>query len=145
MCRVFMVIVGVALMASLSSCRSAPLADADVESEVVPGFLSPELWPAGYEFDVDPAMISREMLQKRVTVNQAWDILLDGESLDSVEEEIQASISAWWRSFTGTMKPGDEMWYWSTSPNSWKAKAGRAGLVIVRKGRFVRATVTLMN
>jgi hypothetical protein len=86
-------------------------------------------------------MIEREWLQKRVTQQEAWEIMLDGESEDQVDDEAQA----YWRLFWDHAQPGDEVWYWSTPPASWERKAGRAGFVIVRNGKFVFNILTLMN
>lgn len=43
------------------------------------------------------------------------------------------------------MKPDDEVWEFSSSPDSWEHLAGRAGLALVRDRTVVDAYVTLMS
>ena len=38
---------------------------------------------------------------------------------------------------TDALRPGDEVWRYHTSPESWRHLCGRAGLVIVRNGKLV--------
>jgi hypothetical protein len=42
-------------------------------------------------------------------------------------------------------KPDDEVWQFSSSPDSWEHLAGRAGLALVREGTVIDAYVTMMN
>lgn len=42
-------------------------------------------------------------------------------------------------------KPDDEVWQFSSSPDSWEHLAGRAGLALVRERTVVDAYVTLMS
>jgi len=44
-----------------------------------------------------------------------------------------------------TMQPGDEFWTFASSPASWRALAGRAGLALVRDGKIVATIVTMLN
>lgn len=43
------------------------------------------------------------------------------------------------------MQEGDELWIFSTSDESWKHLAGRAGISLVRDGQVVSSMVTKMN
>jgi hypothetical protein len=43
------------------------------------------------------------------------------------------------------MQPGDELWTFTSSPASWRALAGSAGIAMVREGRIVATIVTMMN
>jgi hypothetical protein len=42
-------------------------------------------------------------------------------------------------------KPGDVMWTYSSPDLTWRALAGRAGVVVVREGSIVRNVVIVMN
>jgi hypothetical protein len=51
-----------------------------------------------------------------------------------------------WENFKSKVKEGEEVWFWSTSPWTWKMLVGRCGYVIVRNGRPTRhSIVTGMN
>jgi hypothetical protein len=42
-------------------------------------------------------------------------------------------------------KPGDVLWTYTSSDSSWRALAGRAGVIIVRDGAVVRNVVGVLN
>jgi hypothetical protein len=42
-------------------------------------------------------------------------------------------------------EPGDEVWEFSSSPDSWERLAGRAGLALVREGTVIEAYVTAIS
>jgi len=48
-------------------------------------------------------------------------------------------------SFRLALKPDDEIWEFSSSPESWTALAGRAGFALVRQMTVIDAHVTIMN
>jgi hypothetical protein len=50
-----------------------------------------------------------------------------------------------WEALKNTMQPGDEFWTFASSPASWRALAGRAGLALVRDGKIVATIVTMLN
>ena len=50
-----------------------------------------------------------------------------------------------WDKFKAAMLPGDEIWIFSSPPDSWRHLAGRAGIALVRKGIPIRTIVTTMN
>jgi len=50
-----------------------------------------------------------------------------------------------WRELAGSIKEGDELWTFTTSPKSWKYLAGRSGIALIRKGEVVSTLVTVMN
>ena len=39
----------------------------------------------------------------------------------------------------------DEVWRFSTSPQTWKAKMGRSGFVVLREGKPIAVYIRLMN
>ena len=43
------------------------------------------------------------------------------------------------------MQPGDELWWFSTSKESWSRLCGRAGYVVLRDGQQVAHLVLIMN
>jgi hypothetical protein len=50
-----------------------------------------------------------------------------------------------WCAFKSKIQPGDRILDFSSSPDSWKHLAGRAGYVLVRNGKTVAEFVTIMN
>ena len=50
-----------------------------------------------------------------------------------------------WLEFKGQIQEGDELWEFSSPPETWKNLRGRAGLSIVRNGEIVDSLVTLMS
>jgi hypothetical protein len=43
------------------------------------------------------------------------------------------------------MLPGDEIWYWSTDPESWARLRGWEGIALVRQGEIVDSFITALN
>jgi hypothetical protein len=54
-------------------------------------------------------------------------------------------MSGQWESLKRAMRPGDELYRFTSSPESWKHLAGRAGIALVRDGEIVDTLVTMMN
>ena len=50
-----------------------------------------------------------------------------------------------WQMLKAKMLPGDEIWYFSSDPESWRHLAGREGYALVRDGDVIGAIVTGMN
>ena len=50
-----------------------------------------------------------------------------------------------WLRFKSKTQPGDTLYFYSTSPESWEHLAGRAGYVLVRGGEVVDTFNTMMN
>jgi len=50
-----------------------------------------------------------------------------------------------WEALKARMQPGDELWTFASSPQSWRDLAGRAGIALVRNGQIVERLVTMMN
>jgi hypothetical protein len=48
-------------------------------------------------------------------------------------------------SFRLPVRPDDEVWVFSSSPDTWRHLAGRAGLALIREGTVIDAYVTRMN
>ncbi len=40
---------------------------------------------------------------------------------------------------------GDELWFFSTPPETWETKAGRGGIALTRDGEVIYAIITMMN
>lgn len=50
-----------------------------------------------------------------------------------------------WEQFKAAMRPGDELYRFSTSSDSWAHLAGRAGIALVRNGEIAKTIITMMN
>ena len=64
--------------------------------------------------------------------------------------EVEASTRHWvpppvWAQFKSQMKPGDELWEFCSSPETWRMYMGRAGIALVRKGKIMASLVTKLN
>jgi hypothetical protein len=53
--------------------------------------------------------------------------------------------NAQWEELKARMRPGDELWTFSSPAHFWEKKAGRCGIALVRDKKMVSAIVTLMN
>jgi hypothetical protein len=50
-----------------------------------------------------------------------------------------------WEAFQRIMRPGDELYRYRTSNESWAHLAGRAGIALVRNGEIIKASINEMN
>ena len=50
-----------------------------------------------------------------------------------------------WLAFKKKIQDGDEIWKFSSPPETWEHLRGRAGICIVRDNKIVAHIVTLMN
>jgi hypothetical protein len=53
--------------------------------------------------------------------------------------------NAKWVEFRGKFREGDEIWEFTSPPDTWQHLCGRAGVSIVRNGEIVDSFVTVMN
>jgi hypothetical protein len=63
----------------------------------------------------------------------------------SREEAEAVFINADWLALLDEMIEGDELWDFSSPPESWGALAGRAGIAVVRDDEIVNMLITRMN
>jgi hypothetical protein len=87
----------------------------------------------------------KEWLTKRTTFDQA-------EAENSVKDDRLDDKpvpfgfqNARWVEFRGKFREGDELWEFSSPPDTWQNLCGRAGVAIVRHGKIVDSFVTVMN
>ena len=50
-----------------------------------------------------------------------------------------------WEALKAALKPGDEVWTFSSPADSWHNLAGRAGIAVVRHGHAIKILITMMN
>jgi hypothetical protein len=50
-----------------------------------------------------------------------------------------------WVDLKAAMRPGDELWTFASSLESWQALAGCAGIALVRDGKIVATMITMVN
>ena len=87
----------------------------------------------------------KEWLTKRLTVQEVEaERMVRDERLgpDPVPFGFQNDR---WRELLAQMQPGDELWEFSSPPDTWAHLCGRAGIALVREGKIVASLVTLMN
>jgi hypothetical protein len=86
----------------------------------------------------------RELLKKKYTVAEA-----EAENMEP--DPSRANLltpfggSLKWEKLLSMIQPGDELWSYSTSEDSWKHRAGRAGFVLIRNDEFLFTMLTKMN
>jgi hypothetical protein len=109
------------------------------------------LWPGFWnEIFPSPPKVRRpdipaEWLKERISVEQAeraHSVRLEDLGPDPVPFGYQKNE---WLELRSSMQPGDELWNYSSSAESWAHLAGRAGIAVVRNGTVVAHLVTLMN
>jgi hypothetical protein len=91
------------------------------------------------------AAVLKEWLTRRVTVEEA-------ESANMVQNERLGPdpvpfgfINHRWKQLVARMAPGDELWEFSSSPESWANLAGRSGVALVRGGEVIDSIITEVN
>jgi hypothetical protein len=96
-----------------------------------------------------PPPIPKAWLDKKISVAEA-EATHPGVADDRVERFPEAAKpfgfqSREWEALKAEMKPGDEIWSFSSPASSWQDLAGRAGVVLVRDGNPIKALVTMLN
>lgn len=87
----------------------------------------------------------KEWLTRRSTIDAAEKAHLVSSERLGPEPVPFGHMNAEWRAFLSEMRPGDELWEFSSPPDTWKHLFGRAGIALVRDGRIGRCIVTRMN
>ena len=50
-----------------------------------------------------------------------------------------------WLALKAHIQEGDELWYWTTSEETWSTLCGRAGVALVREKKVIGSLITDMN
>jgi hypothetical protein len=50
-----------------------------------------------------------------------------------------------WEALKAKLRPGDELYRFNSSRESWGRLAGRAGIALVRQGKIIATVITKMN
>lgn len=58
---------------------------------------------------------------------------------------VMGGLNARWKALKAAMQPGDELRYYTSSPDSWKHLAGRHGIALMRGGNIVQNIDILIN
>jgi hypothetical protein len=95
------------------------------------------------------SLIPKEWLQTPISVAQA-EAAHPGITDDRVKRFPDAAKpfgfnNANWEALKAEMQPGDELWTYSSSPESWRQLAGRSGIALVRNGTPIKILPGLMN
>ncbi len=75
--------------------------------------------------------VPKEWLRKKISIEDAEDDIFIPEKVWSIMKQL--------------IRPGDELWEFSTPPWMWECSRGRAGFALVRNGEIVHSIVTEMN
>lgn len=95
------------------------------------------------------AVIPASWLQKKISAAEA-EAAYPGIKDDRVARFPDAAKPfgfrhAQWEELKAAMIPGDEIWTFASSPESWSDLAGRAGVALVRGGVPIKVLTTAMN
>jgi hypothetical protein len=82
--------------------------------------------------------IPRTWLEQRVTLEQA-------EAENSSTGLPFGGVHEGWLALKAKARPGDQFWYFMSPPETWRHRAGRSGVALVRDGIPVDILVTRMN
>jgi hypothetical protein len=104
--------------------------------------------PAAYAGD-DAYVIPKAWLQKSISVAEA-EAAYPGITDDRIKRFPDAAKpfgfkNAEWETLKAEMRPGDELWTFSSPPASWQDLAGRAGIALVRNGAPIKILLGAMN
>jgi hypothetical protein len=96
-----------------------------------------------------PAVIPKEWLQKPISVAEA-EAANPGITDDRIERFPDAAkpfgfMNGEWEAMKAQMRPGDALWTFSSSSDSWQHYAGRSGIALVRNGTPIKTLVGRMN
>ena len=86
--------------------------------------------------------VPRNWLLSIVSVEEidAWQAALPKPGLQQLDP-----VQTEWQMLKAKMLPGDEIWYFSSDPESWRHLAGREGYALVRDGDVIDAITTGMT
>jgi hypothetical protein len=63
-------------------------------------------------------------------------------ALGDVDAELGVGVNGEWQRLKAKLRPGDEIWRWSSPAWTWRMLCGRCGYMIVRRGRSTRHRIT---
>ena len=99
--------------------------------------------------------MKREWLQKKLEttdyVTLASDEIRSSGLVDKAAErellDKLAKAPVWprWEESIRSMQPGDELWYYKASKESWDGLRGTAGYAILRKGEIISSLNTVRS
>jgi hypothetical protein len=67
------------------------------------------------------------------------------ERIEDMVARITPDFRTRWREFIASVVPGDTLWYFRSSRESWSTLSGRAGFAIVREGVPISGYMTWMS
>lgn len=101
--------------------------------------------PTATTTQVSKDVIPKKWLKKKTTVEKAEQAHLVTDKRLGPKPVPFGFINSRWEKLKATMRPGDELWEFESSGESWEKLAGRAGLCIMREGQIIDAIITRMN
>jgi hypothetical protein len=102
---------------------------------------------------IDPAEIPREWLIEPLPSFDFDDaaryelrrMQFEPERIEKILAEVTVDVRSRWRDFIAAAIPGDALWYFYSSPETWGTLSGRAGFAIIREGVPVSGYVTFLS
>jgi len=83
-------------------------------------------------------VIPKQWLDKETNVEQAEaDNMVQGVPFGAMNDK--------WMRLKVSIQPGDSLWTYCSTAESFRALAGRCGIALVRKSRVVNQMTTIMN
>ena len=89
----------------------------------------------------------KEWLKEKMTVEEIERHELETCPVKSIAEKFGpfGYANESWEALKADMRPGDEVWSFSSDQYSWSMLCGRTGYSLVRDGEVVGSIVTMMS
>lgn len=82
-------------------------------------------------------MNSSSLVRKAAVAEWETEFMRDGVPFGRIQHK--------WAVMLEKMEPGDEIWLWSSGPESWELQMGTEGLALIRDGQHVDSFITSLN
>ena len=89
--------------------------------------------------------MQKEWLIRKTTVEEAEQKHLVNDDRLGSEPVPFGFQNKEWLKFRERIRPGDELWEFSSPSETWKLLCGRAGISLVRENEIINNIITVMN
>jgi hypothetical protein len=144
-------------MAALLRSRTKPLRLLDDLSPIQAAAAALALWPVvlldEWTFRrmcrrLGEGPIRTDWVMTEIQIPNDWitqEVASDARAFDWGDGQYNPTDNPGLRELLALMTPGDELWKFSSSAESWRNLSGRAGYVVLRKGEQIAHLTTIMN
>jgi hypothetical protein len=76
---------------------------------------------------------------------EAWPVTLIERLTVAQAADALGGTAASWDALRAALRPGDQLWRFRSPEAAWRARCGRAGILLLRDGVAVHTMVTMLN